>query len=142
MVAYFSQHESGSFLEKAVIARAPAEFLKRPPIRSASAASRSKCGKGGGGSVGSLSVSIPQGNDSLWVAQTLIPMLYDNVLLLEVDSTGRFTIVGRAHVRPRLTPPFAHFRADTNPKRAAIQAGADAMWGVLRTSPTVRRFMK
>jgi hypothetical protein len=61
-----------------------------------------------------------------------------NVLLLDVDETDEYRVAGRHLARPRLNPPFP----TPVDQAAQMEADAKAIMPLVRSSPTVRRFMK
>ena len=144
MTALVSRDSTGGYLETAVLAKAPAAFLMQPPrpmFRSPVRFDDIPCGGGGGSWIGPIKVEIWMRMDTVWVDSLAIPMRYDNVLLLDVDAKGRVRIAGRAHVRPRLNPPFPP-PTNREERLAQMEADGKALMPLLRTSETVRRFLK
>jgi hypothetical protein len=142
-MAYTTVADStGNFLEAALIVRAPAVWLARPVsgMRPPSARLYTGvlCKSAGGSVIGPLQFYYAVGSGVVWMDTMPVAMGLANVLLVDVGRDGIPRVLGTAHVRPRLTGPRSHFGGD---RQAEGQAAHDAVWKVLRTSPTVLRFM-
>lgn len=135
-----SADSTGTFLEAALIVRAPEEWfarprgVRRPPSPQDVSA---KCFGSAGAAIGPVQFNHLQGSDTAWVSTTAVDMGFDNVLLMDLDDEGRLRIIGRAHVNPRLTPPQSRFAE----RQGMLQAADDSVWAKLMTSKTVRRFV-
>jgi hypothetical protein len=133
---------SGIFLEFAFIIHASESWFAQPR-RPRSEAVRQRllslgCVQWGSNAAGPMVEFHATRTGLVWLDTVEVRLGFDNVLLLDVDSAGRERVIGRAHVRPRLTPPIRDFSGD---KRAMSQHADDHVWSVLMTSETVRRFV-
>ena len=92
----------------------------------------------GGATVGPLRVAHEQSTNTVWLDSLPIPLDTNNVLLVQVDTTGVAHVAGRARVEPRLAMP-------TGPCDEAAVAGGeqflDRMIARLQESPRVRAFL-
>jgi hypothetical protein len=133
---------TGAFLEFAYIIQASEAWFAQPG-RPRSDALRQRllslgCAQWGTTSAGPMTVLHAPRSRLAWLDTVEVQLGFDNVLLLDVDAAGRERVVGRAHVRPRLTPPLRDFSGD---RRAMSQHANDRVWSVLLTSEAVRRFV-
>jgi len=92
----------------------------------------------GGATVGPLWVAHEQSTNTVWLDSLPVPLDTNNVLLVQVDTTGVKHVVGQARVEPRLPMP-------TGPcDEAAVPGGEqflDRMIARLQESPQVRGFL-
>lgn len=92
----------------------------------------------GGATVGPLWVAHEQSTNTVWLDSLPIPLDANNVLLVQVDTTGVAHVAGQARIEPRLSMP-------TGPCDEAAVAGGeqflDRMIARLQESPRVRAFL-
>lgn len=92
----------------------------------------------GGATVGPLRVAHEQSTNTVWLDSLPIPLDANNVLLVQVDTTGVAHVAGQARIEPRLSMP-------TGPCDEAAVAGGeqflDRMIARLQESPRVRAFL-
>jgi hypothetical protein len=92
----------------------------------------------GGASVGPLLIAHEQSTNTVWLDSLSIPLDTNNVLLVQVDTTGVAHVAGQARIEPRLSMP-------TGPcDEAAVPGGEqflDRMIARLQESPQVRGFL-
>lgn len=92
----------------------------------------------GGATVGPLWVAHEQSTNTVWLDSLPIPLDTNNVLLVQVDTTGVAHVAGQARVEPRLSMPAGPCN------EAAVPGGEqflDRMIARLQESPRVRAFL-
>ncbi len=134
--------ETGSTINGLIIVRASpqARRLQPPPYLLERFRSGRLRHNGGGGSAGAITFVVDAAARTVWVNDS-IPVQFlseNNVLLIEADQRGAYTVAGRAQINQHFPAASKGCDRDGSPD---YREARDTLWSRFQASPTIRTFL-